>query len=69
MPVRLTTTAVAPAGTPANPLTFMVSGAPEAMGWLEHWLAGLAALGALVSQMRTGAASALNWEPDPPGAE
>jgi len=63
--VRLTTTAVAPWGTPANPRMFKASGAPETMGLFEHWFAGLDGLGALVSQIRMGAASALNREPDP----
>jgi hypothetical protein len=39
------------------------------MGLFEHWFAGLDGLGALVSQIRIGAASALKRDPDPFAAE
>src|SRR5450755_1159446 len=63
MPVRLTATAVAPWGTPAKPRMFKVSGVPETMGCPLHWAGAperFEGLPALVSQIRTGAASALN---------
>ncbi len=67
--VRLTTTALAPEGTPANPVTEMVFVVAGVRVELSHWLAGPVrpeGFPALVSQIRTGAGSALNFDPVPP---
>src|SRR6202035_3085735 len=70
-PVRLIATAVAPLGTPANPLTCTVRVPPVPRLSPLHWaLLPLSTEGLvdLVSQMRIGAGSALYREPLPPAA-
>src|SRR5450631_851156 len=67
-PVTFTATALAVVGTPASADTFTVRDCPGLMGLLLHWaLLPLRpdGLSGLVSQIRTGAGSALNSVPVP----
>src|SRR5271155_3417077 len=75
-PVRLTTTAVAFEGTEASPSTFRVRVPPAETVRPKlrnplHWAAPPVrpdGFPGLVSQIRTGAGSGVNWAPVPPVA-